>query len=332
MKFKIGFFLILFALPFSGKAQKAADLALQFQESLSKNLTEKVGYSFSDESRQNWHFFPDNMVDRSGVSLKNLNESQKDKLTELLAVFLSESGLSKTQEIMGLESVLFEIEKNKIRDPELYYVAFFGKPGSDKWAWKFEGHHLSLNFTVINGKVAAAPRFMGANPAKVLSGPKKGFRALGVEEDLAFDLLNSFNENELRAAIISEKTYGEIVTFNKSSVNPFQKSGLLYSSMNDDCRMKISKLIQTYLENLPQDQAKARWNSIDKSELRNVTFSWAGSKVRGSAYYYRIQGKTFLIEFDNSQNAAAHIHAVWRDFDNDFGKDLIREHYKKSEH
>ncbi len=310
-----------------GEMQEAA---AAFLDSLPPELKDKATFSMDDEEeRVNWHFVP---REREGVGIKDLNEVQKAKLTALLAAGLSARGHTKVDRIMDLESVLFLLEGEAHRDPDLYFTTLFGRPTPDgTWGWRFEGHHLSLNFTIVKGRfLAEAPHFWGANPAKVPVGPTKGLRALKEEEDVARQLLLSLSDKQQEKAIIADKAPRDIYTGAKERVSPLPSAGVAASEMTARQREVLNRLIDVYIGNMPADLAGKRWNQLRQAGLDNVVFAWAGSKEPGGPHYYRVQGPTFLIEYDNIQNNANHIHAVWRDFDGDFGRDLLREHYEQA--
>lgn len=308
--------------------------AIDFLKSLTQAQRNKTQMPFDDESRMLWHYIPSSMFPRAGIQLNELDPNQKAKLEELLRTFLSETGYNKTMKIIDLENVLLEISGDSImRNPENYSVAFYGSPEKDSlWAFSFEGHHISLNFTIHNGKVETAPRFFGANPARIPSGPREGERTLQKEEDLGFELINSLSEKQRKIAIFQEEPFFDIVTGKSKEVEPLNPVGILYGQLNRNQQLIFLKLLDEYLSTMPAEQAEKRMNSIRDEEINELRFGWAGATVVGEGHYYRIQGKSFLIEFDNVQNNANHIHTVWRDFDGDFGRDIIREHYENSDH
>ncbi len=310
------------------------DPIIQFLNSLDDKQKKITQLSFEDPSRNYWHFFPGTMVDRAGIRLKELNTSQKDLAFKLLKSFLSKVGYDKTLKIIDLERVLAELEGNKeFRDAEKYHIAIYGNPEKDSlWAWSFEGHHVSLNFSILNDKVSIAPRFMGANPATIKSGSRKGERTLANEEDLGIGLINDLSKKQQEIAIFQNTSLNDIVTFNISKVEPLAPVGIKMEQLNMKQQKLLMELIHVYLSTMPIELANKRMDNLRSEELDAIRFGWAGSTVISNPHYYRIQGKTFLIEFDNIQNGANHIHSVWRDFEGDFGKDLIKEHYQKSHH
>jgi hypothetical protein len=326
--------LLVLSLGFAGSKSKSDDADLmvvaanKFLGSLSEEQSKTAWFDFQDSSRFKWHYLPDN-VKRGGISLKGLSEEQKTLASALLQTGVSQHGHDKIRAIMGLEEVLFAKEGWALRDPELYHVSIFGKPSvTGPWGWKMEGHHLSLNFTVINGEVVAtAPRFMGANPAEVREGPHRGLRVLGEEEDLARQLLNSFDEDLKAKVVFSPNAFKDIVTGFSSRVEPLDRVGVPVSEMHSSQRELLERIIALYLSSMKEDLAQRRLNQILEQGIDHIYFGWAGGVDRGEAHYYRIQGPSFLIEYDNVQNKANHQHTVWRDFNGDFGRDLLREHY-----
>jgi hypothetical protein len=308
--------------------QPAAD----FLNSLPRELREKTQLPFDDNSKHQWHYLPASMFPRAGISLGELNPKQKQLFFQLLRSSLSETGYAKTQQIISLENVLAEISGNySMRDPEQYYAAFYGNPERDSlWAWTFQGHHLALNFTVANGKTSVAPRFLGANPATIKSGKRKGERTLAAEEDLGLQLINSLQNKQ--KAIFSERPPFDILTGNSAEAEPLHPVGIQLEELTVPNQELLLRLINEYLATMPEELAQKRFQNISSEELGEIRFAWAGGTKSGEPHYYRIQGKTFLIEFDNTQNSANHIHSVWRDFNGDFGRDLIREHYQESHH
>ena len=247
------------------------------------------------------------------------------------ATGLSDQGYLKAPAIIGLEKILLALEGWELRDPELYHLAIFGRPSlTEPWAWKVEGHHLSLNFTIINGEVmATTPRFMGANPAEVRQGPHQGLRVLAEEEDLARQLLHSFDPEQKEQVIFSPLAYKDIVTAYSAEVGPLENVGIAVAEMQGNQKSKSGgSVLHLYLSSMPEEIADSRFDRIVDEGFENIYFGWAGGTDRGDPHYYRIQGPSFLVEYDNVQNNANHQHTVWRDFERDFGRDLLREHYE----
>lgn len=305
-----------------------------FIKSLDEAQLKKVQLPFDHLSRQVWHFLPGKMWPRSGIMLKELNRTQKELAFTLLQQHLSESGFKKIMRIIELENVLQEMGQDKeFRDSEKYFIAIYGDPLTDGlWAWSFEGHHVSLNFTIAKDKVSMTPRFLGANPAVIPSGNRKGEQTLAKEDEMGLQLINSMNSSQRQMAIFSDRSYFEIVTSNATEVGPLQAVGIKMSSLRQEQKVLLIDLIKEYLSVMPEDIASKRMRQLEEENLSEIRFGWAGASNSGEGHYYRIQGNSFLIEFDNTVGNANHIHTVWRDFKGDFGKDLIKEHYLEASH
>ena len=300
--------------------------------SLSAPQKKQATYALTDAERENWFFTP---VPRQGLPLKQMDAKQKDLARALLRTGLSHVGQSRADAIMSLENVLRELENNTPpgrRDPELYFVTVFGSPAANQpWGWRFEGHHLSFNFTVVDGShVIFAPAFIGSNPAEVRQGPRKGERVLGEEEDKGRALVKSLNPSQLKTALIDTKAPGEIITSNNKRADPLTPGGLRATDLTPAQREELVGLVTLYVSRARAELADATMAGIKAAGLDQLTFAWAGGLNRGDLHYYRIQGPTFLIEFDNTQNDGNHVHSVFRNFKDDFGRDLLREHYAKS--
>jgi hypothetical protein len=302
----------------------------EFLNALDDEQKEQVLLTLDDASREKWHYFPASMWPRPGITLGALDDHQRALFNVLLQHSLSASGYHKTQRIIELEMVLRELGGDPgMRDPGAYYIAFYGDPFNDAaWGWSFEGHHLSLNFTVVGSEVAMAPRFLGANPATIPEGSRKGERALAAEEDLAFALINTLSDVQRAKAVFSDKAPSDIITGNDSEVAPLEDYGITVSELNAEQEKLLTDLLAVYLSIMPTDLAIERMQHLRAEDFSAIRFAWAGSLTPDKPHYFRIQGKTFLIEYDNIQNNANHIHTVWRDFDGDFGRDLLREHYE----
>ncbi|MBC3757265.1 DUF3500 domain-containing protein [Hyunsoonleella sp. SJ7] len=306
--------------------------AVTFLNALNEEQKSNVLLHFEDEKKTDWHYFPSTSFSREGIAIKQLSPSQQLLLHELLKASLSESGFNTTLKIIDLENVLAELSGDYVRrDSGAYYVSFYGNPFKEPlWAWSFEGHHVSLNFTVLNGKTHLAPRFFGANPATIRSGDRKGERMFQSEEDLALEFMTSLNEEERKSALIRNSAYSDIITGNDPEVSPLQIEGIPLQTLNRTQRSLLLNLIRLHLSDRVEERFNEVFNRITSEELQDIHFGWAGEISLTAPHYYRIQGKSFLIEFDNIQNNANHIHIVWRDFDGDFGRDLIQEHYQTS--
>lgn len=310
-------------------ATRMFQAAETFLNSLSPQQRKTASFSFKNDERYDWHYVP---RVRSGLALKDMTADQQALALGFLRIGLSRSGYWKSTTIMSLETVLREIETlNWLgRDPEKYYFSFFGPPSATgTWGWRVEGHHLSLNYTIVQGHMfATAPRFLGANPANVAVGKLSGVRTLAGEEDLARKLMSSLDPKQRQKAVFREQAYGDIVTGSGEMVSPLEPVGIFAAEFDGSQIELLTKLIDEYVSSLPSEIARQRIEIIRNSGMDRIHFGWAGDTEPGRPHYYRIQGATFLIEYDNVQNGANHIHTVWRDFDGDFGRDLLREHYR----
>jgi hypothetical protein len=303
-----------------------------FLASLRPEQRQRAVFRFEDAERINWHFVP---RQRRGLPLKEMSPAQQELARRILRTALSQSGYLKATTIIELEVVLREMGQNpRVRDPELYFFSVFGNPGPDApWGVRAEGHHLSLNFTVVGDSlVATAPAFMGANPAEVRVGSRAGLRPLAAEEDLARALIHALDANQRAAAVIANVTPRDIVTGAAARVEPLSPIGIRVTELRADQAQLLVRLIDEYLGRMAGPLAERRRAALEQTDFGQVAFAWAGSLERGRPHYYRIQGPSFLIEYDNTQNNANHIHTVWRDFDGDFGRDLLRDHYRDGPH
>lgn len=306
--------------------------AKTFLGALNAEQKKQAVYPLTDAERENWNFVP---IARNGLPFKNTSTQVQALGFALLRTGLSHTGVAKAQAIMQLELILKEQEKDTPqgrRDPTNYFVTIFGEPSADKsWGWRWEGHHMSFNFTVVDGKhVFFVPSFMGTNPAEVRQGPRKGERVLGEEEDLGLALINSLDDAQRKTAIFATDALKEIVTTNKKRVDPLSPEGIPASKLTGPQREKLVALVKVYLNRARPELAEEVFAQISAAGVDKITFAWAGGLDRSKQTYYRIQGPTFLIEFDNSQGNGNHIHSTIRDFKGDFGHDLLREHYAKA--
>jgi hypothetical protein len=302
--------------------------AKNFVNSLEPWQKTAVSFKMEDEERANWFYTP---VPRKGLALHDMKPYQRQLALAMLAAGLSQRGFIKATTIMSLDELLLVLEPAPRRDPDNYYVSIFGEPSeTGEWGYRFEGHHVSQNFTLVNGKIQGAPSFFGSNPAEVMDGPRKGLRALAGEEDLALAAINSLNPEQRKVAIFDAKAPADILTTNsREAALKGQPSGISASAMTPAQRAKLQDLLEEYCSNMPDQIAELREAQIKKAGT-NIWFAWAGGTEPHQPNYYRVQTADFLVEFDKTQSNGNHIHSVWRDFTNDFGRDLLKEHYAAS--
>ena len=317
-------------------AQRAANemstAASRFLAGLTPEQRKQTVFALESEERLRWNFIPSEAFPRNGLLLKDMTEEQRKLAHGLLRTALSERGYLTYTSIIQLENVLREIERGGkfARDPEIYRFSIFGEP-SDKgaWGWRVEGHHVSLHFTVVNGRVASStPTFAGSNPAEVRDGPEKGKRVLGQLEDAGRALITALDATQRTTATIQATAPNEILTNNRLDIDPLSPAGISVAAMNSAQRDLLMKLIDAYAGLMATEIAADRLAKIKAAGIEKVSFAWAGPVERGAQHYYRVQGPTFLIEYDNSQNQGNHVHSVWRDFNGDFGRDVLREHIR----
>ncbi len=333
------FVLGLFALSVSARVAEQArpEVAMAraadaFLATLDAAQRAKVEYPFDSEERFNWHFVP---RVRKGLPLAEMTPAQRDAAVVLLKTGLSASGYSRAEAIRNLENVLRALENRISRDPEQYFFTIFGRPDAAAWGWRYEGHHIAQNWTVVAGKaVATSPAFLGSNPAVVMDGPMKGTRALAVEADLGWAMLDGLQGSSRVAAIVAGAAPLDIVTGNSRKAAILQPVGLSAGEMNVKEQGLLMSLIEAHASVQQPALAAVRLAAIKAGGFENVRFAWIGATTNapGAAHYYRIQGPTFLIEYDNTQNNANHQHIVWRDFSGDFGDDLLAKHYAADPH
>jgi hypothetical protein len=305
--------------------------ATQFLSSLTPEQRATAVITFGDANRFDWHYVP-RPGQRKGLPLKDMTPPQRQAAQKLLATALSAKGMKQSSQIMNdLELVLRGDGPKPAmgRDPELYYFTVFGTPGDKTaWGWRVEGHHLSQNFTIANGTLTSwTPDFYGANPAEVMSGPRQGLRVLSGEEDKALVLLRALDAQQKQTAVLQDKVPGDIITTNARRVNPLSPDGLAAARMTPAQQKLLRELIAEYTSRMVDEISAERIRRINAAGFDKVAFAWVGADAVHEPHYYRVQGPTFLIEFDNVQSNANHIHSVWRDFNGDFGDDILKNHY-----
>lgn len=320
----------------SAPAQNAApsmtDAATAFLTLLDAEEAQQAMMPFDGDERYNFHFTP---VPRKGLTLKDMSLEQRRAVHALLRSGLSSRGYLKATSVMQLEDILRQIEQpGWVRDRALYYVSIFGTPSDDEpWGWRFEGHHLSLNYTSVSDALTVTtPAFFGSNPAEVRTGPTAGLRVLGAEEDLARHLVSLLDEDQRRKAVITETAPRDIITGNDRSAQLDGYEGLAVSEMTTEQKDALWRLIREYTGNQQPELAEQYIEKVERAGIEAYTFAWAGGLERGDQHYYRIHGPALLIEYDNTQGDGNHVHSVLRDLENDFGGDLLREHYEAHSH
>jgi hypothetical protein len=318
--------------------------ASAFLESLTPEQRAKASFALASEEYTRWHFVPTAQFPRQGLAMREMTDAQRERAHALLKASLSQTGYTTATAIMDLENVLHEIEQGRgpagpngwpYRDPGQYFFSVFGTPSAaGAWGLRVEGHHLSLHFAVNGSKaqVSSSPAFFGSNPGEVREGAKKGLRVLGSQEDAGRALLDALSAEQKTTALIAPTAPGDIATRTLVKVDPLTPSGLMAADMTPAQRDLLLKVIDVFASTMPADVAADRISKIKAAGIEKIGFAWAGSFEKGQRYHYRVQGPSFVIEHNNTQNNGNHVHSVWRDFNGDFGRDILGEHLAATAH
>jgi Protein of unknown function (DUF3500) len=289
-------------------------------------------FPFSASERFVWAYTPG---PRRGLPLRDMRQDQRAASRAIVASAMSTRAAGEIAAIIELETVLGQIEQESgrsgwlRRDPELYWFAVFGDPGSSSpWSWRIGGHHVAISVTVTDDRVVGStPSFLGANPAVIPSGPRAGARTLPGEEELARAILAELTPTERNAAVVDATAPADILTgIGRLADLRSVPVGIRQADLGAPRRAALERLIRHYIQRARPEVAESTWERIAAAGLGDVTFAWAGSDAPGRGHYYAVRGPTFVIEYDNTQNGANHIHAVWRDLENDWGGDVLAEH------
>jgi hypothetical protein len=315
-------------------AQSPAAAAKKFIGLLDSSQHHEAVYPFDDEERYVYHYFPVN--DRKGLSLAAMSPAQRDAAFALVRSCIDGQAEKKIREIIQLEVLLKQIEnrpaEDHFRDPGKYFFTVFGIPSANTtWGWRIEGHHVYFNFSAKDNKlVGGSPAFLGSNPAIVQSGPDKGKEILKEEKETGLALLKLLNDDQKKKAIFSAEAPGEIITGIKRDASMENNQGITFASLNSGQQEQLLAIITLYVHRFTKVFASDMLDEIRKAGLDNIRFAWAGSEATGPGHphYYRIQGPTIIIEYDNTQNNGNHLHTVVRDLKHDFGGDALLQHYR----
>ena len=342
-------------------AQRMGEATTDFLASLTEAQKAKAVFDFDQEQKRTfWHYTP---IPRDGLPLAEMERHQQRLAYRLVAAGLSQAGFVVASTIMGLETTLDAKERwfhsPFDRDSRLYYLRIFGTPSDQApWGWSFEGHHLSLNYTLVDGRmVAPTPTFFGANPADSPLGSSIRLRPLPGIEDLARDLMHSLDEEQRARAVIAAAAPPDMVLTNGShvvegalladpaalaewqaeqGVRAAEVEALRYSAtpkgisshaLNRGQQQLLMALVAEYIRRMPDELAELELRKLQQEGATPLHFAWAGGLERGQGHYYRIQNSRFLVEYDNTQNDANHIHSVWRNPHDDFGAGILARHY-----
>ena len=308
--------------PKTGLAMTEA--AKSFLAAISPEQAKMTSFTYDDPERLNWHFIP---RPRKGLPLKALEGKPLQAAFSLIRTGLSDAGYSQTLNVMSLEEVLYLLEggdraeRRERRDPTKYFLSVFGTPGeAGLWGWRLEGHHLCLNFSIKDGKVnASTPEFYGANPGTIEAGKGRQIRVLGPEEDIARQILKLCTPEQQTLCWVSKEAPGEVPGPNVAQPVVGAPEGLSVGKMSDEQKKLMQELLSEYLKNLPADIEAERRAAINNAGVDKIVFAWYGQSDLSQPHHYRVQGPTFVIEYNNTQNNANHVHSMWRNLAGDFG-------------
>ena len=348
-------FMLGFAYTASSQAaynNEIKQVAVSLYNSFSKMQNISGRLDFNDTSRLKWNNLPVGLRARVGTSIGNMTDEQRKLVHRILSVSLSSQGYLKATSIMHLDDLLNRyydslFYKKEINDTTYafvrsllwshknYYFAFFGLPTDSIWGYKLEGHHLSVNFTFVNDKLSVTPFFIGTDPAEYQNSEYAGWRVLGQEEDLGIKLVNLFTPAQQKKATMSTAVPKDIITAAESGKRLVDNWGILGTAMNDKQRAVLQYIIREFVFNLEYDKAVIEYDKIIKAGVGKIYFGWIGEYDEKKPHYYVLNGPTFIIEFDNNggpRNGANHIHAIWREKGNEYGEDVLKNHYQVEKH
>jgi hypothetical protein len=300
--------------------------------SLSDHQRAAATAPFDVGDHRRWTYLPG---PRPGLSFADMSGEQRALALTMLDAGCSEAGARTARAVIELDMIRRRLSAAPDRQPDptdhRYWVRILGAPGGGTpWGWRVNGHHLAVHVTVVGREVTVTPNFFGAEPARVPHGPHRGSRTLPDEEDLARKLLGTFDQAARRVAVVSDVAPADILTRFDPVANPDRApSGLAHANMTGGQQNLLERLIRLYLGRAPTEPAATSWHDVLDAGIEYVTFAWAGPSELGHGHYYAVRGPTFLIEYDNTQDNANHIHSVWRDLRHDWGEDLLAAHYAR---
>lgn len=309
-------------------------VARRFMTSLDPTGLAAAGGPFDAADRRDWTYLP---VARPGVALGDLGPASRALVDDLLAVTMSAAGAARAQQVMELDDILDELQQTGDRGGALereshgsdrYWLRILGHPDDEAWAWHLGGQHLALHATVVGDMLSTTPCFIGALPAVVRHGPRAGLQVLREEEILARELIASLDPDQRRAAIVSQTAPDDIATRSDPVADPgLVPTGVHHDDLEPAQRSRLDAVLRCYFERAQEDVASRAWTAVVDAGLGSVSFAWAGSTTPGRPNYYAVKGATFLLEYDNTQDDANHVHTIWRDLQRDWGDDLLAQHH-----
>lgn len=332
--------------------ENISETTIDFLSTLDPEKKDSVSFQFDDLKRIKWTNLPVGLASRPGLSYGGLSSESKIKFHNFLLAVFSSQGYLKTTHIMHLDGVLLGIyelayEEGHVNEDAIkmirtldwgqgnYFISIWGTPSEKgKWALKFEGHHISINITVIEGEISVTPLFLGTDPALVRYSEIAGLRILSKEEDYGLKLINMLSADQLELAILSKEVPKDILTSPVSGKRLLEYRGIKGDQLTSEQKSQLKKLIFEYLLNLEEGYAEKFKNSVLNSGIESIYFGWIGGNERVTDHYYVINAPDFLIEYDNVGwiHKGDHIHTIFRDKKNDFGEDLLKQHHLNHKH
>ncbi|HYI92357.1 MAG TPA: DUF3500 domain-containing protein [Bryobacteraceae bacterium] len=321
--------------------------AASFLTGLSAEQRAKTSFGLEDPEWQKWmnqHFYI-----RQGMSFKDMNEAQRESAFALMKASLSAKGLKLSRDIMRLNHTLGELNNNNFEEygEWLYWITVMGEPSSkEPWGWQLDGHHLIVNYFVLGDQVVMTPLFVGSEPVIAHEGKFKGTAILQDEQRLGLSFIKNLPEAQRNKAILNtSKTGNNNLTEAWKDNVVLDYAGAKAADFTAAQKDSLLQLINMYISNMDDGHAKVKMSEVRK-HLDNTWFAWIGGTDADSVFYYRIHSPVLLIEFDHQNPAGLrhmfpgppkpnkeHVHAVVRTPNgNDYGKDLLRQHYEQHPH
>ena len=318
--------------PAASLVSRMAGAAEGFLATLGPPETEAVAGELGGPEFREWSYLPGS---RAGLPLSEMSASQRDAALTLLDTGCSVTGARTARAVIGLDIIRRQLGGG---DPQpgddRFWFRVFGTPTTDgPWAWRVNGHHLAVHVTVAGGDLRVTPSFFGSEPGTVRTGPHQGLRVLTAEEELARALLGDLDEDQRRAAITSEIAPSDLLTRNDPVADLSRiTGGIAHGDLATGQQAGMQRLVRHYFDRTPEPASAAAWAAAREAGLDEIRFAWAGGTRPGEGHYYSVLGPTFLLEYDNTQDDANHVHSVWRDLTDDWGIDLLARHYETGHH
>jgi len=281
--------------------------------------------ALGDPERYIWNY---QVAGRVGLPLFEMDTDDRERLWALLESAMGSQGARQARDIIAIERHVFETTDDESRDPDWYFLTLFNLPTMQGgWGWRFEGHHISVNFTLLEGKVVGTtPLFLGTEPARrAATSTRAEIQPLAREAAAGRTLLESLDADQRRRAVFASEPPDDIITqTDRRAMRPIVL-GIRYADLNPEQKALMRTLIEGYAARLRPSLAAIEVAAIEQAGLDEVRFGWAGPVTPGAAHYYRVHGRDFLIEYGHVGGDPEHVHSVWRKFDDDFARRDLRD-------